>query len=136
MLVGNRPEHAEQAKQVSAGEVTAAVAAAGAMSLVGLSSLVLTGIGTLFAAGAVIAAANAAAASASDSDQSTEAPQQALRRVGFMEKQARAYAMDVQRGYTLLAVDAEDDQADRIADIMHQHGGTKLDFRRRDDAGG
>jgi hypothetical protein len=132
MISGSQPEQADRAKEAGAGEASAAVASGGAVGLAGLSSLVLPGIGTLLAAGTAVAAINAAAASADDSDQDTLAPEQALQRVGFMKEQATSYAMDVQQGYTLIAVDAEDDQSDQIADIFHEHGGSKLDFRQRE----
>jgi hypothetical protein len=134
MVAGSHPERAEQAKEAGAGEEAAAVAAGGSVALAGLSSLVLPGIGTLLTAGAAIAAINAAAASAEDSDQDTRTPQLALQRIGLMAEQASAYANDIQQGYTLVAVDAEDDQTDRIADIFHRYGGSKLDFRQREAA--
>ncbi|HEU5100343.1 MAG TPA: hypothetical protein VFU22_15050, partial [Roseiflexaceae bacterium] len=132
LIAGNAPEQAERTKQAGADEAAGAVAAGGAVGLAGLSSLVLPGIGTLLTAGAAIASANAFAAGADDSDQDTSTPEQMLERIGLMKAQASTYAQDLQQGYTLLVVEADDEQTDRIADVLHQHGGSKLDFRQRD----
>jgi hypothetical protein len=132
LVAGNQPEAAERSKQAGADEATGAVAAGGAVGLAGLSSLVLPGIGTLLTAGAAIAAVNAAAASADDSDEDSSTPQQVLERIGFMPAQASAFADDLQQGYTLVAVDADENQTDLIAEIFHRHGGAKLDFRQRE----
>ena len=99
--------------------------------MTGLTTLVVPGIGILLGAATAVAALGIAAAN-SDTvayDRQVEL-EHVLVKLGFIPEQARGYADDVRQGRTLLAVDAQEEQTDLIADLMHRYGGQKLEFRR------
>jgi hypothetical protein len=128
MFAGKPVASAQQDQDVNAGEVAGATLGAG---LAGLTSLLLPGIGILVGATAALATLGITAASSADEvpDQPIEL-EQLLMKLGFMQEHVQSYAQDVRQGRTLVAVDAEDEQTDLIADLFHEHGGQKLEFRR------
>lgn len=128
MLAGQPVANTQHDDQVNAGEVVGASLGAG---LAGLSSLLLPGIGILVGAAAAVATLGITGVSTADesADQPVEL-EHVLTKLGFLPEHARSYAEDVRRGRTLLAVDAEEQQSDLIADVFHDNGGQKLEFRR------
>jgi hypothetical protein len=128
MLAGQPVASTEQDDQPNAGEVVGASLGAG---LAGLSSLLLPGIGILVGAAAAVATLGITGVSTADdaAGQPVEL-EHVLTKLGFLQEHVRTYAEDVRRGRTLLAVDADDEQTDLIADVFHEHGGQKLEFRR------
>jgi hypothetical protein len=131
MLAGAPAAAAEdQEEKVGAGETAGAVVGA---SLAGLSTLVVPGIGMLLGAAAALATLGITASNSDVVDHDRPADlEQMLVKLGFMREQARGYAEDVRQGRTLLAVDAEENQTDMIADLMHRYGGQKLEFRLKE----
>jgi hypothetical protein len=130
MFAGKSVATVQKDQDVNAGEVAGATLGAG---LAGLSSLVVPGIGILLGATAALATLGITGASSADEvpNQPTEL-EQVLMKLGFMQEHVRSYAEDIRQGRTLVAVDAEDEQTDLIADLLHEHGGQKLEFRRKD----
>jgi len=123
------PVAADEHKEESlTGEATGALVGAG---LTGLVTFVVPGIGILLGAATAVAALGITAATSADvaHDRSNEL-EQMLVKLGFMPEQARGYAEDVRQRRTLLAVDAQEEQTDMIADMLHRYGGQKLEFRR------
>src|SRR5436190_15521940 len=127
MLAGAPATSEQHEDDVGIGEATSAVVGAG---LAGLTTLVVPGIGILLGAATTVAALGIAAATSepvADDRQIELEPM--LVKLGFLPEQARGYAEDVRQGRTLLSVDAEEQQTDLIADVMHRYGGQKLEFR-------
>lgn len=113
---------------VGAGEATSALVGAG---LTGLVTLAVPGIGILLGAATAVATLGIAAATSEtvEPDHSAEL-EHVLLKLGFVQEQIRGYAEDVRQGLTLVSVDAEDEQTDLIANVMHRYGGYRLEFRR------
>ncbi len=114
--------------QGGATEVTAGV---GAMALAGAASLVLTGIGPALVAGPL--AAMLSAQTAEDDESAEDIRFQRIlidANIAASAEDARAYLEDVRAGSTILAVEADDQQEDMVAEILHRHGGAGLTFRR------
>jgi len=128
MFVGTPVAGDDHQDDSLAGEATGALVGAG---LTGLVTFAVPGIGILLGAATAIAALGITAASSDDAaeDQSNE-PEHILVKLGFMPEQARGYVEDVRQGRTLLSVDAQEEQTDLIADLLHRYGGQKLEFRR------
>jgi len=123
------PAAGEEHKDDSlAGEATGTLVGAG---LTGLVTFAVPGIGILLGAATAIGALGITAASSDNvaKDQSNEL-EQILVKLGFMPEQAHGYVEDVRQGRTLLSVDAQEQQTDMIADLLHRFDGQKLEFRR------
>ena len=127
-ILAGAPVAAEQHEDdVRPGEAAATLLGAG---LTGLTTLAIPGIGILI--GAATAAATLGLTAAGSDAVPQDAPpelEQVLLKLGFLPEQIRSYAEDVRVGRTLLAIDADDTETDLIADVMHQYGGEKLEFR-------
>ena len=114
--------------QGGATEVTAGV---GAMALAGAASLVFTGIGPALVAGPL--AALLGAQTAEDDESAEDIRFQRIlidANIAASAEDARAFLEDVRAGSTILAVEADDQQEDMVAEILHRHGGAGLTFRR------
>ena len=128
MLAGAPATSEQHEDEVGLGEASGAVVGAG---LTGLTTLVVPGIGILLGAATAVAALGIAAANSDTvADDRQVELEHVLVKLGFIPEQARGYADDVRQGRTLLAVDAQEEQTDLIADLMHRYGGKKLEFRR------
>jgi hypothetical protein len=128
MFVG-APEAGEEHKDDALpGEATGTLVGAG---LTGLVTFVVPGIGILLGAATAVAALGITAATSDTvrNDPSNDL-EHMLVKLGFMPEQARGYAEDVRQGRTLLSVEAQEEQSDMIADLLHHYGGQKLEFRR------
>jgi hypothetical protein len=128
LFVGSPVAGGEHKDDALAGEATGALVGAG---LTGLVTFAVPGIGILLGAATAVAALGITAASSDDvaKDQSNEL-EHILVKLGFMPEQARGYVEDVRHGRTLLSVDAQEEQTDMIADLLHRFDGQKLEFRR------
>jgi uncharacterized protein (TIGR02271 family) len=95
----------------------------GAAGLIaGLAGLAIPGIGPIIAAGPIAAALAGAGIGAVAGGLIGS-----LTRLGIPEEQARNYAEAVRRGGALVTVRAEDDMAERVADIMSEHNAIDID---------
>jgi uncharacterized protein (TIGR02271 family) len=92
--------------------------------LVGLSALAIPGVGPVIAAGPLattLAGAGLGAAAGGLLG--------ALTDLGVPEEEAHYYAEGVRRGGAIVAVDTDDDRAERAADIMRRYGAIDVDER-------
>ncbi|MGH2544192.1 MAG: hypothetical protein ACRDIB_15450, partial [Ardenticatenaceae bacterium] len=103
------------------GSDTAAGAGIGALLggtaglLIGLGALVIPGIGPIIAAGPLAATLIGAGVGAVAGGAIA-----ALTDMGIPEEEAREYAEAIRHGSAIVAVQADDDRADRAADILYQ----------------
>lgn len=131
LAVDTRGDEREE-KEVGGEEVARAGVSAGLIGVAGLTAFALPGIGPLLAAGPLAAAFGVAGGEPSEEELENDRLEGALVRAGLMEAQAQSYADGVRRGYTLVAVDADDQRSSRIADIFTDNEGFKLEVRQRD----
>lgn len=122
MIIGKVDQ--ENVEEVRGGD--AATLAAGA-ALIPVAPVIIPGIGLIILAGPM---ATAFKGITGEEDEEDMRLQQALMNAGLLEEHAREYANDIHLGRTLVAVDADDDETDTVAEILHKHGGSKLMFRR------
>jgi len=92
--------------------------------LVGLGALAIPGIGPVIAAGPLVTALAGAGLGATAGGIIG-----ALTDLGVPEEEAHAYAEGVRRGGVLIAVDTDDQRADRAAEIMERAGAIDVDER-------
>ncbi|HXH84675.1 MAG TPA: hypothetical protein VNN07_17345 [Candidatus Tectomicrobia bacterium] len=92
--------------------------------LVGLGALAIPGIGPVVAAGPIATALAGAGLGAVGG-----ALVGALVQLGIPQEDAQRYAEGVRRGRVLVAVRAEDAEADRVADVLDSHGALDVDER-------
>ncbi|BDI28910.1 hypothetical protein CCAX7_009610 [Capsulimonas corticalis] len=88
----------------------------------GMSSMSLSGIGAIFAAGPLIATLAGAGAQSGGVIA-------ALVEAGVPEKHAKYYAEGVRRGGTLITVTAAEHLAQRALEVFHNHGAVDIDRR-------
>lgn len=87
-----------------------------AFTLIGLTSLVLPGIGPILAAGSLVAALGASAASSGVAAISSNNLVKALKDYGIADEYARVYSDRLQQGYTLVVIEGTE------ADIAEAEG--------------
>jgi hypothetical protein len=63
-----------------------------------------------------------------DTDDQDVQLRQILQAAGLIEGQVEVYAQEIRQGRTLLAVSADDEQRDRVADVLYHRGGEHLGF--------
>ena len=127
-----RGEHADRLKGAVAkdAEATATGAGMGAAAggiaglLLGLGALAVPGIGPVLAAGPIMAALSGAGLGAVAGGIIGS-----LREAGISEQDANIYSEGVRRGATLVTVYTSEEMANRVADMMNQHG--PVDLQRR-----
>jgi hypothetical protein len=129
MVAGDAREEAKRAKRADAGEAAGAAVVGAAAGIAGLTALAVPGIGTALLAGAA-ATLGAAGAAGAEQEKAEAQLLDVLRRAGLTAEQAPVYADDVQRGRTVVAVQAEEKQTDRIHELFRSHGSTNIEFRR------
>ncbi|ACL58520.1 conserved hypothetical protein [Methylobacterium nodulans ORS 2060] len=108
----------------AAGASIGTVLGGGAGLLTGLGLMAIPGVGPVVAAGwlvSTLAGAGVGAAAGGIIGSLTGA--------GLSEDEAHTYAEGVRRGGTLVTVRADDATADRVADILKEHGSVDLDQR-------
>lgn len=98
--------------------------------LAGVGVIALPGLGTVVAGGPVLAALAGATVGAVGGAVAGAAVGE-LARLGVPELDAHFYAEGVARGGTLIVVRAANDDADRIAYVMTEHGAIDVEERRR-----
>ena len=132
-VLGVDPRGVEQeTKEVGADEVVRAGASAGLVGIAGVTAFALPGIGPMLAAGPLAAAFGLTGGEPTEEEQEKARLEGALVRAGLMEAQAQAYADGVRQGHTLVAVEVDDEQSGRVADIFTDSEGFKIEVRRRD----
>ena len=117
-------EGAQRAEGAAKGAGTGAAVGGIAGLIVGFTGLAIPGIGPIVAAGplaSLLAGAGVGAVAGGAIG--------ALTKMGVPEKDAEYYAEGVKRGGFLVTVTAEDDAAEKAADIMHRHGAVDIDKR-------
>ena len=92
--------------------------------LVGLGALAIPGVGPIIAAGPLLTALAGVGIGAAAGGLIG-----ALTDLGVPEEEAHAYAEGVRQGGVLLAVDTDDERADRAAEIMERAGAVDVDAR-------
>ncbi len=132
-LVAPRPEEtedtAEQPEQAGSAGATSGFAALGLLSA---ATLAVPGIGFALVGGPLAALLGGSAARADDDTDEDNRFQRMLMEVNVAasEEEARAYIEDIRAGSTIIAVEADDQQVDMVAEIFHRYGGAGLVFRR------
>jgi hypothetical protein len=106
------------------GAVAGGVIGGTAGLIAGLAGLALPGIGPLVAAGPIVAALTGAGIGAVAGGLIG-----GLRQVGVSDTDAEYYAEAVRRGGALVIVKAEDDRAERVAEIMRSRGAIDIESR-------
>ncbi|TXM99262.1 hypothetical protein FV242_26100 [Methylobacterium sp. WL64] len=106
------------------GATVGTVLGGGAGLLAGLGLLAIPGLGPVVAAGWLVAAAAGAGVGAAAGGLIG-----GLTGAGLSEDEAQTYAEGVRRGGTLVTVQAEDHQADRVMAILDRGGSIDLDER-------
>jgi len=118
-------EKTEAAEGAGIGAGVGAVAGGAAGILASLGLLAIPGIGGLLAAGALATTLAGAGAGAVAGGLIG-----GLIGLGIPEDDAALYAEAVKRGGVLLTVDAEDDEADRVAGVLSAHNAVDIDQRK------
>jgi hypothetical protein len=118
---GDKTEAAEGA---GIGATAGAVAGGAAGLLASLGMLAIPGIGPILAAGPIIAMLTGAGIGAA-----TGGLIGGLIGLGIPEHEAEVYSEGISRGGTLVTVDANDNDADRIAAVLSQHNAVDIDKR-------
>lgn len=100
-------------------------AAAGGIGglLLSLAALAIPGIGPVLAAGPLLAAIGGAAAGGLVG---------ALSTVGISEEDAHFYAESLRRGSSIISVEADEQRADRVVEIMTRFGAVDIEKRALD----
>jgi hypothetical protein len=114
----------EAAEGAGIGATAGAIAGGAAGLLASLGLLAIPGIGPLLAAGPIVAILAGAGVGAAAGGLVG-----GLIGLGIPEHEAEIYAEGVNRGGTLLSVDAADADADRIAAVLSQHNAVDIDKR-------
>lgn len=114
----------DDASGAAAGAVTGGVVGGAAGLAASLMGLAIPGIGPIIAAGPIVAALSGAGVGAVAGGLIG-----GLTDMGVSKPDAEFYAESVRRGGALVTVRADDDRADRAADIMREHGA--IDVERR-----
>ena len=105
------------AKRVSAG-MGAGAAAGGALGLLaGIGAFAIPGLGPILAAGPIVAALEGAGFGAIAGGLAGT-----LSDVGIPENKTEFYGDRLKEGHALVMVHSDDDEADKIYEIMEQHG--------------
>lgn len=116
----------ETGNDIGAGVATGAVVGGLGGLLIGLSALAIPGIGPVVAAGPLVAGLVGASVGAA-----VGGLVGALASVGVPEEQAHYYVEGVRRGGALVTVEAADDEADEVADIMNRYHPVDIEERAR-----
>jgi hypothetical protein len=133
MVTGNPREEAKRQKELGADEAAGAAAIGGAAGIAGLVAVPLTGIGTALLAGGAAALGGLGAAAAEEQGKvEQDHLHEVLLRAGLMEEQAHVYADDIRLGRTMVAVNVDDDQTDKLHNLFRRLGAGNIEFRRRD----
>ena len=117
-------EGEDRAKGAAKGAGAGAAVGGVAGLIVGLTGLAIPGIGPIVAAGPIaslLAGAGVGAVAGGAIG--------ALTKMGVSEEDAHYYAEGVKRGGFLVTVSADDDNAEKAADIMRRHGALDIDKR-------
>ena len=118
------------AEGAGVGATTGALVGGTAGLLAGLGTLAIPGFGPILAAGPIVAFLTGAGIGAGVGAVAGGLIG-ALINAGVPAEQARIYEESVRRGGALVSVDAEDDTADLVADILDRHGAVDLEERGR-----
>lgn len=121
---GEKTDKTEAAEGAGVGAATGALAGGAAGLLASLGLLAIPGIGGLLALGPIVATLTGAGIGAAAGGLIG-----GLVGLGIPEHEAEAYAEGVNRGGTLLSVEAADPDADRVAAILSQHNAVDIDQR-------
>ena len=115
-----------KARATGAAKGAGAGAAVGGLGglIVGLTGLAIPGVGPIIAAGPLAAALAGAGVGAVAGGAIG-----ALTKMGVPEQDAHYYAEGVKRGGFLVTVTADDENAEKAADIMRRHGAVDIDKR-------
>jgi hypothetical protein len=122
--LANAPEGTEAAEGAGIGAVAGIVAGGTAGLFASLGLLAIPGIGPVLAAGpiaAILVGSGVGAAAGGIVG--------GLIGIGIPEEEAEVYAEGINRGGTLLSVEAEDGDADRVAMVLSQHNAVDIDKR-------
>jgi hypothetical protein len=114
----------EAAEGAGVGATAGALAGGAAGLLASLGLLAIPGIGGLLALGPIVATLTGAGIGAAAGGLIG-----GLVGMGIPEHEAEVYAEGVNRGGTLVSVDTQDDEADRVAAILSQHNAVDIDKR-------
>jgi len=114
----------EAAEGAGVGATAGALAGGAAGILASLGLLAIPGIGGLLALGPIVAALTGAGIGAAAGGLIG-----GLIGLGIPEHEAEVYAEGINRGGTLVTVDAADTDADRVASILSQHNAIDIDQR-------
>jgi len=117
----------EAAEGAGVGATAGALAGGAAGILASLGLLAIPGIGGLLALGPIVAALTGAGIGAAAGGLIG-----GLIGLGIPEHEAEVYAEGINRGGTLVTIDAADADADRIAIILGQHNAIDIDKRASD----
>ncbi len=120
----NEAERTEAGEGASIGATAGAIAGGAAALLATLGLLAIPGIGPVLAAGPIVAVLAGAGIGAAAGGLVG-----GLIGLGIPEHEAEVYSEGVNRGGTLLTVDASDEDADRIAAVLSQHNAVDIDKR-------
>jgi hypothetical protein len=129
LIIGEAEEVNERNQDVKTSEAAGAMAAGSGAILASLTAFAIPAIGTVLAAGA--AATGLGAALNAETDDEDAKLRHILQTTGLMEEQIGMHAQELRRGRAVLAVSADEDQSDLVADILRRQGGEHLDSRRR-----
>jgi hypothetical protein len=122
---GNTPDDkSEAAEGAGIGATAGAIAGGAAGLLASLGLLAIPGIGPVLAAGPIVALLTGAGIGAAAGGMVG-----GLIGLGIPEHEAEIYAEGVNRGGTLVSVDAADGDANRIAAVLSQHNAVDIDKR-------
>lgn len=126
-----RKEAMADGAKTGAGAGASVGAAAGGIVglLAGIGTIVIPGIGPIVAAGPLIATLTGAGVGAA-AGAAVGGLVGALTQVGVPERDAHVYAEGVRRGGTLVMVRAEDDAANKVAEILDENDAVDVDERR------
>ncbi len=117
-------DHSEAGEGAGLGATAGAIAGGAAGLLASLGLLAIPGIGPILAAGPIIAVLTGAGIGAAAGGLLG-----GLIGLGIPEHEAEIYAEGVNRGGTLVTVDTDDADADRIAAVLSQHNAVDIDKR-------
>lgn len=131
MVAGGEGRQTEQ--EVGAGDAASTVAAGSLAAIAGISPILLPGIGLVLSAGAAAGAAGITAASGADNIKGSARIAHILQQIGLQETQADAYSQYVLEGQTVVGATVDDTMVNSVADLLHQHGGSALDYRPLED---
>lgn len=124
IIAGDRHARSYQEQEAEAGGTEAATM--GALALTGLGTLVISGVGF------VLAAIPATAMALNMPNEAELDPSgqllAALRRARLPEEDLERYASEIQQGFTLMTVAADDSGVSSIADTLRRNGGGGLTY--------